>query len=44
MSGYLIAVNYTVLGANQKTLLGIDNGIYPDASTALSAAINFVTA
>lgn len=44
MAGYLIAVNYTVLGANGKVLLGAADGFYSDAPTALSDAINFVTA
>lgn len=38
MAGYLIAVNYKVLGVSAHMIIGVPNGEFPDQASAQAAA------
>jgi hypothetical protein len=43
VAGYLIAVNYKVLGVAAKVISGVADGMFPDQATAISDTITRVT-
>lgn len=43
MAGYLIRVNYKVLGISKFVMFGVDTGIFPDQATAIANAVSHVT-
>lgn len=43
MAGYLIAVNYKVLGVSGHMIIGVPDGAFPDQVTAQAAAVTSAT-
>jgi len=43
MAGYLIRVNYKVLGVSKSVMFGVQDGLFPDQASAISDAITRVT-
>lgn len=43
MAGYLVEINYEVLGASRSMTLRFADGQYPDEASAQSAAASFAT-